>query len=66
MSTTALSISLGGLLAALPWAKQRLALSRAKHRSLSGHSRMAKRVVSMIPGYAYTEAEFFNADAAPQ
>jgi len=52
-------------LAALRWAPQRLALSRAKHRSLAGHSRMAKRLAGWLPGYAYDEAQFFAADAAP-
>jgi glutamate-1-semialdehyde 2,1-aminomutase len=60
------TFTLGAVAATLPWAQQRLALSRAKHRSLAGHSRMAKRVVSMIPGYAYDESGFFCADGAPQ
>ena len=56
-------------LAALAWvaprAKRRVDLSRAKHRSLAGHSRMAKRVASLIPGYAYDEERFFDSDGAP-
>ena len=32
---------------------ERLRLSRAKHRSLAGHARIAKRIASLIPGYAY-------------
>jgi glutamate-1-semialdehyde 2,1-aminomutase len=52
-------------LAALPLAWRRLQLSRAKHRSLAGHSRMAKRVASWIPGYAYGEERFFGVDGAP-
>ena len=50
---------------ALPKAKRRLELSQAKHRSLAGHSRMAKRVASWLPGYAYDEDQFFRADGAP-
>jgi glutamate-1-semialdehyde 2,1-aminomutase len=50
---------------ALPKAQRRLELSLAKHRSLTGHSRMAKRVASWLPGYAYDEAQFFCADGAP-
>jgi glutamate-1-semialdehyde 2,1-aminomutase len=46
-------------------ARRRLQLSRAKHRSLTGHSRMAKRVASQVPGYAYSEGEFFSSDGAP-
>jgi len=54
-----------GLLALWPRAKRRLELSRAKHRSLAGHSRMAKRIAALIPGYAYDEARFFASDGAP-
>ena len=64
LSALALS-SLGALAWGLPRAKQRLALSRAKHRSLAGHSRWAKRIAGWIPGVAYDEAGFFNADEAP-
>ena len=53
------------LAAVLPAAGQRLALSRAKHRSLAGHSRMAKRLASWLPGYAYDDARFFACDGAP-
>ena len=49
----------------LPRAKRRLELSRAKHRSLAGHSRMAKRIAALIPGYAYDEQRFFASDGAP-
>ncbi len=50
----------------LPKAHERLQLSLAKHRSLTGHSRMAKRVASLVPGYAYDEDRFFNCDGAPE
>ena len=43
----------------------RLQLSRAKHRSLTGHSRMARRFASLVPFYEYDESQFFGADAAP-
>jgi glutamate-1-semialdehyde 2,1-aminomutase len=46
-------------------ARQRLALSRAKHRSLAGHSRVAKWLAAQVPGYAYDEARFFGCDDAP-
>jgi glutamate-1-semialdehyde 2,1-aminomutase len=63
---TALSLAgLAATLAGVGAAKQRLELSLAKHPSLTGHSRMAKRVASLVPGYAYDEEKFFNADAAP-
>jgi glutamate-1-semialdehyde 2,1-aminomutase len=51
--------------AALPRLKRRLELSRAKHPSLTGHSRMAKRVARLIPYYEYDEAQFFSVDGAP-
>ncbi len=44
----------------------RLQLSRAKHRSLTGHSRMARRFASLVPFYEYDESQFFRADAAPE
>ncbi len=46
-------------------ARRRLALSRAKHRSLAGHSRIAKWLASQVPGYSYDEAQFFSSDGAP-
>jgi glutamate-1-semialdehyde 2,1-aminomutase len=55
--------------AALAWLlhalRVRLQLSRAKHRSLTGHSKMARRCARLVPFYEYDEARFFNADAAP-
>jgi glutamate-1-semialdehyde 2,1-aminomutase len=46
-------------------ARRRLALSRAKHRSIAGHSRMARRIAALIPHYEYDDAQFFGADDAP-
>jgi glutamate-1-semialdehyde 2,1-aminomutase len=46
-------------------ARQRLTLSRAKHPSLTGHVRLAKRIAGIIPFYEYDEAHFFRADGAP-
>ncbi|HXO03539.1 MAG TPA: aminotransferase class III-fold pyridoxal phosphate-dependent enzyme, partial [Stellaceae bacterium] len=45
--------------------KSRLELSKAKHPSLTGHPRMARRVAALVPFYEYDEARFFNADGAP-
>lgn len=42
--------------------RRRLILSRAKHRSLTGHVRMAKRVAGLLPFYAYDAHRFFRAD----
>jgi glutamate-1-semialdehyde 2,1-aminomutase len=44
---------------------RRLQLSRAKHRSLTGHSRMALRFASLVPFYDYAESRFFATDGAP-
>jgi glutamate-1-semialdehyde 2,1-aminomutase len=43
----------------------RLQLSRAKHRSLAGHSRMARRFAAWVPFYQYDESRFFCVDSAP-
>jgi glutamate-1-semialdehyde 2,1-aminomutase len=51
--------------AALVMLKRRLELSQAKHRSLGGHSRLAKRVARLLPGYDFTEDAFFRSDDAP-
>ncbi|GAC1461356.1 MAG: aminotransferase class III-fold pyridoxal phosphate-dependent enzyme [Steroidobacteraceae bacterium] len=53
------------LLAALRKAQSRLELSRAKHRSLAGHSRWSRRFAAPVPLYEYGESEFFTADCAP-
>jgi glutamate-1-semialdehyde 2,1-aminomutase len=44
----------------------RLQLSMAKHPSLAGHSRMAKRVARLIPHYSFNQNVFFKVDGAPQ
>ncbi|MGI9133783.1 MAG: aminotransferase class III-fold pyridoxal phosphate-dependent enzyme, partial [Rhodoferax sp.] len=46
-------------------AKSRLELSLAKHRSLAGHPRMAKRIASLIPRYTYEDTHAFGIDRAP-
>ncbi|GJE39667.1 aminotransferase class III-fold pyridoxal phosphate-dependent enzyme [Methylobacterium persicinum] len=51
---------------ALPPAVRRLQLSRAKHPSLTGHARMARRIARQIPAYAYDSRQFFRADDAPE
>jgi glutamate-1-semialdehyde 2,1-aminomutase len=58
---------LGTVVAAgtLAKAAQRLQLSRAKHASLAGHPRWAKRIAGQIPFYEFDAARFFSADGAP-
>jgi glutamate-1-semialdehyde 2,1-aminomutase len=46
--------------------KSRLALSRAKHRSLGGHSRLARRLAGLVSFYAYDESQVFRSDNAPE
>jgi glutamate-1-semialdehyde 2,1-aminomutase len=53
------------LLVLLRKAQVRLELSRAKHRSLAGHSRWSRRFAALVPFYEYGESEFFSADGAP-
>ena len=50
---------------ALPKVKERLELSKAKHPSLAGHARMARRIASWIPYYEYDEWRFYDSDGAP-
>jgi glutamate-1-semialdehyde 2,1-aminomutase len=65
--TTTLALAGAGAaaLAALPRALARVQLSRAKHPSLTGHARMARRVARLIPRVTYDEANFFACDGAP-
>ncbi|MDE2079818.1 MAG: aminotransferase class III-fold pyridoxal phosphate-dependent enzyme [Burkholderiales bacterium] len=65
LGTLAGACALAALGLAWPRLSRRLALSRAKHPSLTGHARIAKRVAALVPGYAYDEARFFGADGAP-
>jgi glutamate-1-semialdehyde 2,1-aminomutase len=60
------ALMLAGLLAVLLAMKlrARLALSRAKHRSLAGHSRLSRRIATLVPRYAFDDADFFRADDA--
>ncbi|MBV9566319.1 MAG: aminotransferase class III-fold pyridoxal phosphate-dependent enzyme [Bradyrhizobium sp.] len=51
--------------AVAPKVKARIELSRAKHRSLSGHSKMSRRIARLIPFYEFDIGDFFRSDAAP-
>ena len=44
--------------------RTRLELSLAKHRSLAGHPRIAKRISGWLPAYSYRDAEVFELDGA--
>jgi glutamate-1-semialdehyde 2,1-aminomutase len=54
------------LVASLRQLKMRLALFKAKHRSLSGHSRIARQIAALVPFYEYNDARFFRSDDAPE
>ena len=61
--TPAGAIALG---VALWAAKARLALSLAKHPSLTGHARMARRFAALVPYYAYDDAHVLACDGPPE
>jgi len=52
--------------AAFPKLHARLSLSRAKHRSLAGHSKMSRAVARLIPHYEFDIDRFFCSDGAPR
>ncbi|MDM0112728.1 aminotransferase class III-fold pyridoxal phosphate-dependent enzyme [Variovorax sp. J22R133] len=62
---SAVAVAAAATLAALPLGLRRLELSRAKHPSLTGHARIAKRLAALLPGYEYSEERFFASDGAP-
>ena len=45
--------------------KRRWELSKAKHPSLMGHSKMSRRFARLIPFYEFDEGHFFRSDDAP-
>jgi glutamate-1-semialdehyde 2,1-aminomutase len=54
-----------GTAAVFPKLRARLALSRAKHRSLTGHAKMSRLVARLIPFYEFDINDFFQSDGAP-
>ena len=57
--------AVAGAAVVLPKLNARLALSRAKHRSLTGHSKMSKMVARLLPFYEFDNDDFFRSDGAP-
>ncbi|HVX77781.1 MAG TPA: aminotransferase class III-fold pyridoxal phosphate-dependent enzyme [Bradyrhizobium sp.] len=57
--------AVAGAAVAVPKLQARLALSRAKHRSLTGHSKMSKMVARLVPHYEFDINDFFRSDGAP-
>ena len=45
--------------------RRRFDLSQAKHKSLAGHARIARRLASFVPFYDYDDEQFFCCDGAP-
>ena len=69
MELSILAASLAGAAALsvpLVKAKRRIELSMAKHRSLAGHARLARRIASLVPFYEYDEHQFFRSDNPPE
>ncbi len=66
MTTLAL-YGVGGaaLATSLVTLRRRFELSQAKHKSLAGHARMARRLAAFVPFYEYDERQFFCSDGAP-
>jgi len=67
-STTLAFCGLGAaaLATSLVTLRRRLELSKAKHRTLTGHARMARRVAALVPFYDYDGNRFFCSDDAPE
>jgi glutamate-1-semialdehyde 2,1-aminomutase len=59
------AVGSAALFVALAKARSRLQLSLAKHRSLAGHPRMARRMAALLPSYSYDESQAFAVDGAP-
>jgi glutamate-1-semialdehyde 2,1-aminomutase len=55
-----------GTIAILAKLRLRLALSKAKHPSLAGHSRIAKKIAALIPFYEFDDERFFYSDNPPE
>ena len=63
------ALAAGGAVAFVAAARKlgtRLQLSKAKHPSLRGHSRIARRIAAEVPFYEYDDALIFRSDDAPE
>src|SRR6516225_10420211 len=59
------ALGAGAMVISLARLKARLELSKAKHPSLAGHSRLARRMATLVPFYEYDETGFFRSDNPP-
>jgi glutamate-1-semialdehyde 2,1-aminomutase len=68
METMMFGYGAGAAVAGLALAKLwvRLRLSRAKHPSLRGHSKLSQRLARLVPACSYDEEQFFRSDGAPE
>jgi glutamate-1-semialdehyde 2,1-aminomutase len=62
----AASAAIATTAAVFPKMQARLRLSRAKHRSLTGHSKLSRAVARLVPFYEFDINDFFCSDGAPQ
>jgi glutamate-1-semialdehyde 2,1-aminomutase len=68
LATTMLALyGVGGaaLAGSLVKLRRRFELSQAKHKSLTGHARLSRRLAALVPFYDYDAARFFCSDGAP-
>ena len=65
MSTAAYVIGTAMVVLLVLRLRARLRLSRAKHPSLTGHARLARRIAKLVPFYSYDNEHFFCSDDAP-
>src|SRR6476469_4259259 len=56
------AVAIAGAAVTFPRWHARLALSRAKHRSLTGHAKMSKVVARLVPHYEFDVGKFFCSD----
>jgi glutamate-1-semialdehyde 2,1-aminomutase len=66
LAAASLAFAALALAASAPKLRSRMELSKAKHASLGGHSRIAARVAALVPSYHYDGARFFTVDGAPE
>jgi glutamate-1-semialdehyde 2,1-aminomutase len=57
------ALALGVLICTM---KRRLELSKAKHPSLLGHARLARRIAALMPSCEYDQHRFFRSDNSPE
>ena len=58
-------VSTAAFVLAVKRIKTRAELSLAKHRSLAGHPRMARRLAALLSNYHYADDTIFGVDGAP-